>query len=175
MKRFILACAAGALLVSCGPGEELGEGDAQVAWGATNKALTAGQPASGGPADSFGGSNSYDCPDGGTAKFNASVKLGDAFDTTNVNVTYTVDFQKCVVDGVKIIGELDYGVSVQTDATSSYTEWSYNGDLIYKGDVSGTCLIDMSGSAGASAAGASVTYEGSICGNDASVTLNTGS
>lgn len=170
----------GLFAVGCGGGEELGSRDAKVAWENTQQALSGGE--SGQPGALVGTSWTYDCGEGGTAKWEVDVdtSLGgfgdfDAEPTTSgatVSATYNVFFKRCKIDGVKITGDLSYEVGVVTTDTSAATTWSYTGDLVYRGDVQGSCIIDMTGSVGASEAGASVSYSGTICGNDASETLN---
>ena len=82
------------------------------------------------------------------------------------------------IDSIEIQQEmeqsfLDYAMSVETTDTSSSVVYSYDGDLVWSGDVSGACVISMKASVSATAGvGASVSYEGSICGYDAAATLN---
>mgnify|MGYP006191761901 CR=1 FL=1 len=147
---------------------------------ATQQALNGGQ--SGQPGALVGTSWSYDCAEGGSAKWEVEVDTGlgglgdfDAPEPTtgaNVSATYNVFFKRCKVDGVRITGDLAYEVGVVTTESSAATTWSYTGDLVYNGDLKGSCIIDMTGSVGASEVGASVSYSGTICGNDASETLN---
>ncbi len=168
-----------ALAIGCGSDEPLGSDDAKVAWDSTQKALAGG---GGGTPGALEASTSvdYDCPGGGSMKWdlNVNTSLGvdindfDPATGSSTDLDYTVTFKKCKADGVKINGQIEYVISAQSSAGSAATSWSYKGDLQYGGDVSGSCIIDMTGSASASAAGASVTYSGTICGNDAGETLN---
>lgn len=177
MTRKFLALAA-VMIVGCGSSEPLGEGDAKVAWDATQKALSGGGSTPGALESST--SADYDCPDGGSMKWdlNINTSYGDGLGnidptgTGSTDLDYTVTFKRCKADGVKISGSLTYIISAQTGGGAASTSWSYKGDLTYRGDVNGSCAIDMEGSASASTAGASVTYSGTICGNDAGETLN---
>lgn len=159
-------------LVGCGGGDPLGEGDAQIAWEATQGAM-------GGPgAEPNAISSSVACPEGGNVKW--KYDLGDAFsglgsgDGTNVDVEYELVFKGCKNNGVKISGNMLYTIGVVANDEGSSTRWGYEGKLKYSGDIKGSCEYEMYGEASASAAGASVSYSGSICGNDASATLNVG-
>jgi hypothetical protein len=166
-------------LAACGSGEELGEEDAATAWPTTQKALSGGTSSSSAPGALTSTTFTHDCADGGKAKFEASVDtsidLGDISPTnTATTVDYTVTFKKCKVDGVVTVGDLAFTLETNTSDTGAETVWTYDGDLAYRGDVKGTCLVDMTGRAAANLGGASLEYEGSVCGNDAALTLNAG-
>lgn len=177
-KKSMMAIAA-LTLVACGPGEELGEEDAASAWPTTQKALNGGTASSSAPGALTSTSFTHDCQDGGKAKFDATVDtnldlFGGDIDPTNTATTvdYTVSFKRCKVDGVITTGDLAFTLETSTSGTGASTVWTYDGDLTYKGDIKGTCLVDMRGEASAGTSGASLAYEGSVCGNDAALTLN---
>lgn len=176
LKRGLIAITALGF-IGCSAGDELGEEDAQVAWEATQQALNGGT-SSGGPNALLGTKFDHECQDGGKAIFEYNVGgtslTGIDIDAsaTSTSVDYDVKFKRCKVDGVTTTGDLTFSIKTSTSADGASTEWVYSGDLTYKGDLKGTCLIDMTGKASATSAGAGLEYSGSICGNDASVTLN---
>lgn len=166
VKQALVAFSAVAL-VACGGGDPLGEGDAQLAWEATQGAM------GGSGAQPNGLTSTVPCADGGNLKW--KYDLGDAFSSagnSNVDLEYTLVFKGCKNDGVKISGKMIYSIGATVTDTTSSTRWGYEGSLRYSGDINGSCDYDMYGEATASSTGASVSYSGSICGNDASATLN---
>lgn len=173
----VLGAALSTALVGCGG--ELDEGEAQVAWEATNSVLTSGSArmsAAGGGEDGEGAGLTlnfdFTCPEGGTANFTGA--LTGELGTGGFN--YTVGYQDCGADGVVINGDLAYDLTVVYDKGSAGTTMTFVGDLDYTGEVRGTCEIDMTGSTsttwGGGAFTASVDYQGSICGHDATTTLS---
>ena len=89
-----------------------------------------------------------------------------------VEFAYDTEFKKCKVDGLRIDGDLAYDLSVATSDTSSSVVYSYQGEIKWSGEIKGSCVIDMTGSVSATVGSASVEYKGSVCGYDASATLN---
>lgn len=172
IRRGWMVAGALGLLVGCSP-DELDAADAQVAWGATQRALNEGS-ATGGSVGVLGSKISYSCPDGGKAIFKHSLadSFAGAFDGS-VGVEWSVKFKRCAVDGVAVKGNMDFAIATEVDGDSGViTEWSWVGDLKYGGDLRGSCAIDMTGMLSANASGAAMEYDGSICGHDASLTLS---
>ena len=164
LKQGLVALGAVAL-IGCGGGDPLSEGDAQLAWEATNSSINSG----GSPgALSF----SSNCADGGSVKFKYS--LGDAFSGlggAGADLEYELKFKGCKHNGVKITGDLTYRINAATSATSANVSWDWEGKLKYSGDIKGSCEYDIHGEVSAGAGTASVSYMGSICGHDASASL----
>ncbi|MCB9704703.1 MAG: hypothetical protein H6711_22700 [Myxococcales bacterium] len=183
------AIASTLLLVGCA-GEVGSADDAAAGWAKTNVVLQSGGSAAQGagagatspdqnPTFRAGTPVSvnyeYSCPNGGSIAYNGNyyIDAGMVGGGANVEFNYEADLKKCKNDGLTIDGTLDYAMSVETTDTSSSVVYSYDGDLVWSGDVSGACVISMKASVSATAGvGASVSYEGSICGYDAAATLN---
>lgn len=154
-------------LVGCGGGDPLGEQDAQLAFQATQGAM-GGQGASPGAI-----TVETPCQDGGKVKFKYNLLGGfSAGANGSVGLEYTVVFRGCKHDGQKISGKITYTVSTGSTATGSSTRWGYEGSLRYSGDINGSCDYDMYGEVTTSDSSVGVSYSGSICGHDASATLN---
>ena len=171
---------------ACG-GDQLSKKDSKTAWAATNHSLTRGssqaQTASA-PADSLTTNFDYSCPGGGTATFAGTFDYATADPTgtgiglgsTAIDSDFAVTYDNCMSEDVTIDGTIDYVVSVDLTDTSSSTDFTWKGQLDYSGEVEGNCVIDMTGSSSTSLTGGSVgldvSYEGSICGHDATKTLS---
>lgn len=170
LKQGLVALGAIAL-VGCGGGDPLGEGDAQLAWEATQGAM-GGQGAS-----PSGLTSTVSCADGGNLKWKYNLLNGVSASAAgnNVDIEYTLVFKGCKHNGVKINGKLTYTISAVTNADGSSTRWGYDGSLRYAGDIKGSCDYNMYGEVSASSSGVGVSYSGSICGHDASATLNVNS
>lgn len=168
LKQALVALGAVAL-VGCGGGDPLGEADAQLAWQATQGAM-GGQGATPG-----GITSTVQCAEGGKMKVKYDLFGGLSATGNEVDIEYTLVFRGCKHDGVKISGKMVYTITANTGADGASTRWGYEGELRYAGDISGSCEYSMFGEATANAAGASVSYSGSICGHDAGLTLNVSS
>ena len=162
--------------------------DARAGWAKTNATLSAGgaaaQGAPGAPADGDSAPRAlpvavdvdftYACPGGGDIRYVGTYDVATGGASADVTFNYTATFDGCDAGGLTVDGELDYASSVQTTDTSSAVQFSYKGELTWKGDVDGSCAISMEASVSATVGAASVTYKGSICGYDAAATLNVG-
>lgn len=121
------------------------------------------------------------CPEGGKMKLEGQASLESELGTVEGWETYAgialefdlgVKFRRCKVDGVKLGGHLDYALSVNADSTAGTAslDWSYTGDVTFKGDVEGRCEIDMHASADSGDAFSNLdvrAYTGTMCGFDA--------
>jgi hypothetical protein len=121
------------------------------------------------------------CPSGGKMKLDGSLSLDsqlgtvegwDAYADVAVEFDLGVKFRRCKVDGVKLGGELDYSLTFDVDTTAGTAslDWSYVGDVTFRGDVEGRCTIDMHASASSGDAFSNLdvrAYAGSMCGFDA--------
>jgi hypothetical protein len=121
------------------------------------------------------------CPDGGKIKLDGSASLNseignldgwDAYASLAVEFDLGVTFRRCKVDGVKLGGDLDYALTfdVDTAAGAASLEWSYTGEVTFRGDIEGKCTIDMHASASSGDAFSSLAargYAGTMCGFDA--------
>lgn len=184
-QRIITALFASTLLVACGGDVESPE-DARAGWAKTSAALASGGAAAQGGA---GGAAAEDdtsfraggvdiavnvdapCQDGGSIAISGTYNVNtDA--GAQVEFAYDTEFKKCKVDGLRIDGDLAYDLSVVTTDTSSSVVYAYQGEIKWSGEIKGSCVIDMTGSVMTSTGSASVEYKGSVCGYDASATLN---
>lgn len=165
MTRLMTIVAATALACAAGCGSQVTKKEAREGWSATSNALIGGQVA----AATAGSGNvdfAYGCLGGGSAEF-AGTYNGEEED-----FSFTVGFDQCRSQGVTIDGDLEFLLDVETSETGASVTYSYVGHLEWSGDVNGSCDIDMQGNASASTTGASVSYDGSVCGHDASATLS---
>lgn len=152
--------------------------EAQLSSG-SNGAQSAGAPAGDVPvfrADplSINVDFDYSCASGGSINYKGSYKVSTAPGATGVDFDYAATFKGCDAGGVTIDGDVDYSAVVATSDAGSSVDYSYRGDLTWKGDVEGACVVEMDASVSTSAAGVSVSYKGSICGYDAAASLNVG-
>jgi hypothetical protein len=174
-------------LAACSSG--LSEEDTRVAWAATNLALTQGQAqaqaaASGVPLAPGPETDeirprvaaqvdfTWSCPEGGTARYAGSAETVSDAGGSDVSFDLATDFDACGVSGVAISGSLDYSAAVSTSAGSTATTLTMKGNLSFEGKVEGGCEIDMTSKVSVTGGSVSVSYDGSICGNSASATLN---
>ena len=121
------------------------------------------------------------CPDGGKMRLDGSATLDsqlgtvegwDAYASLAIEFDLGVKFRRCKVDGVKLGGELDYALTFDVDSTAGTAslEWSYTGDVTFRGEVEGRCEIDMHASAQSGDAFSNLdvrAYAGTMCGFDA--------
>lgn len=121
------------------------------------------------------------CPNGGKMKLDGSASLNTDLGTVEGWSTYAsvalefdlgVKFRRCKIDGIKLGGELDYSLSMDVDTTAGAAslEWSYTGEVTFRGDIEGTCEVDMHASANSGDAFSDLqvrAYAGSMCGLDA--------
>ena len=136
------------------------------------------------------------CEDGGNVTFEGTLDIAGVAgaDTTDfdpldpdandidvsvptVSFDYTVGFDGCVEDGVKIDGTMSWSLRSEWDEESRVLSlsWEFVGDVEFDGEVRGSCEFDFAGSAdSASDAWAELdvdTFEGTVCGYDADETL----
>lgn len=121
------------------------------------------------------------CPSSGNMKLDGSASLDstlgtvegwDAYASLAVAFDLGVKFRRCKIDGVKLGGNLDYSLDFDVDsaAGTAALEWSYTGDVTFRGDVEGHCEIDMHASAQSGDAFSNLdvrAYAGTMCGFDA--------
>lgn len=94
-----------------------------------------------------------------------------------VSFDYTVDFDGCVEDGVKIDGTMSWSLrSEWDDETRTLSlSWEFVGDVEFDGEVQGSCEFDFSGDSSSDAEGWSEVdvdaFDGTVCGYDADETL----
>ena len=171
MTRIFLA--AGLLsFAACGD-DSLSEEDSQKGFMATNAALAQG--GAGAQSAAVQGllavDYTYNCIEGGSAKFVG--ELDDMSQDANTDATfnYTVTFDGCVSQGVSITGEMVYSLDVVASDTDATVEYSYVGNVSFGGDISGDCDLDVYAKfiTSNTDTNASVSYEyrGNMCGNDA--------
>lgn len=159
--------------------DDVDEREAEIGWTATNHAMAAGH-------DSFAaqvelttsGDLQTSCEGGGSMYLVGRMNEADDF-------RLDVEFDGCVADDVMIDGTVTLGASVDVDVdidgddgdhagAAVVVDW--DGDLVFSGDVEGTCSIDASVRAGALVfddfAAAGVSVEGHICDHDAELVLH---
>lgn len=121
------------------------------------------------------------CPEGGKIKLDGSASLDsslgtvegwDAFASLALEFDLGVKFRRCKVDGVKLGGNLDYALTFDVDsaAGTATLDWSYVGDVTFRGEIEGRCEIDMHASASSGDAFSNLdlrAYAGTMCGFDA--------
>jgi hypothetical protein len=185
-NRIVLSAIASLALIGCS--DQLNEEDSRVAFVAVSSALTAGaaeaQTNAGAAArtgdtpafrDSAAGTinYSYNCPGGGTAQFVGSVQASSDGLGGQAAFELATDFVGCkTLVNITVDGGMDYAASVTGTADAASVTFSMNGSLSFSGEVDGSCDIDLKFSANATQDAAGVTYSGSVCGHDASATLN---
>ena len=185
------------LLVACS--HELSEDDARLAYVATYSALGQGSAQattianttplvaadtpelrSGGvqPRAAANVDYTWTCTGGGTAHYVGSAEaVTEGAGAGSANFTLATTFDACSVAGITIDGDLDYAASVSVTADSATTQLTMNGSLSYAGQVDGSCDWDLTmkvATSGAAGGNPSVNaeYSGSMCGHNASATLN---
>lgn len=121
------------------------------------------------------------CPGGGKMKLDGSVALtsevGDleswsAYASAALEFDLDVKFRRCKIDGIKLGGELTYALDMSVDSTAGEASvaWSYTGEVTFRGEIEGTCTIDMVASADSGDAFSNLevrAYSGTMCGLDA--------
>ncbi|MCX4245738.1 hypothetical protein [Paraliomyxa miuraensis] len=119
-----------------------------------------------------------DCPNGGKLKLDGAASLDaeigdvegwDTYAGLAIEFDLDVAFRRCKVDGTKIGGDLHYALDVNadTDAQAVTLEWSYVGDVTFRGDIEGRCQIDIVSSANSGNAFSDLdvrAYTGTMCG-----------
>jgi hypothetical protein len=122
-----------------------------------------------------------DCPEGGKMKLDGSASLDaelgnldgwDAYASLALEFDLGVDFRRCKVDGIKLGGDIDYALSIDVDTQSGAAslDWSYTGDITFRGELEGRCEIDMHSTASSGDAFSNLElrgYAGTMCGFDA--------
>lgn len=178
MRTSIVFCLSASLmmLAACDSAEAVdSEEDAVKGWAATQSALETGSAGTYQTAVDI--DTSADCLNGGTAHFKGTVDttidLENPAAGNSTNLDYTTTFNGCTTQGVTIDGTLDYTLMTMTSGEGSASvHYTYAGEVTWSGDVSGSCVIDMSADVVTDTTGASVSYKGSVCGFDAAATLN---
>lgn len=126
------------------------------------------------------------CPSGGKIKLDGEASLvseiGDleGWDTyASLAIEFDLDakFRRCKIDGIKIGGDLHYALdmAVDTDVGGATLEWSYIGDITFRGDIEGRCEIDIVSSAQSGDAFSDLdvrAYTGTMCGFDVAEELS---
>ncbi len=111
------------------------------------------------------------CEDGGSITVSGSMGSASILDTVSASFDLKADFHACESEGVTIDGQLDWALSAEVNEGAAVRlEWT--GDLDYSGKYVGNCVIDMFAEAAVTGTSASVSYEGTICGFDASASLS---
>ena len=169
-------------LVGCGVSPE----DTKRVWGSVQKSLGKSGGGTRQQALSVGVDFDVDCARGGSAHMVAKLLIDDqAIDATNALFGYDVAYDACEPDDDILDGDLHYAAALQAAATDSTATLSvrtvYQGSVSSHGATNGTCDVDVVGTVDAAAgqgpgdefqSGVSVVYSGTICGHDASETLN---
>jgi hypothetical protein len=169
--RFALLSTALGLFAGCAPTAE----NVDEIWESTSLALTDAQTEVAvdvalGTTDSSGLTVEAACEDGGSVSVGGEMSVG-TFDSS-VSAAFDLDatFHGCQSDGVTIDGHLVWALSAEVDEGATLG-LSWEGNLTYSGKYAGTCDISLTASASAMGSAASASYEGTICGFDASETL----
>lgn len=161
--------------------DDMSSRDAEVGWTAMNHAVAKGHEDFSGQLQlASGGELLVSCPAGGTMHLVGQMHELDDFQLD-------VAFDHCasddvLIDGdVTVIARVDVDVDIdddddEPDHAGASIVVDYEGELVFDGDVEGTCSIDATVRAGAivfdgfAAAGVSVT--GEICDNDAELVVH---
>lgn len=119
---------------------------------------------------------SVDCPSGGSMSISGTFVQDGTFDANNpsaggtldIAFDYSMSFDNCAAQDVVIDGGLNYALDLSVDTSTNVYDYSFafSGEVGFSGSVSGTCSIDATGSM--SSETGVMTYEGTICGYDAS-------
>lgn len=121
------------------------------------------------------------CPEGGKMKLEGAASLAadlgnldgwDAYASLGLEFDLGVGFRRCKIDGIKLSGDVDYSLSIDVDtqAGAASLDWSYTGDVTFRGEVEGRCEIDMHATANSGDAFSNLEvrgYAGTMCGFDA--------
>ena len=158
-------------------GSQLSEGDARVVWSNIESALRT-QGAS--QALSTDVDLTISCRDGGTLLYRGSLDA-DGNDTGGqAAFAYEATFDACASQGDTLDGSLEYSnimaSTTAEDGTQVAAQILYSGSFVVTGVHDGACDVDMQASFSATQSGqlgaATFTYSGTLCGHDASRTLN---
>lgn len=166
---------------ACGMSPE----DSRATWGSVKNALGGDQ----GQALSITFDAEVDCQVSGELELATRLAIGDDAaeyaEGADVAFGYEIEFRACRPDENTLDGNLEYAALVSTDVTedsaTAQIVFVYQGVVNVSGEENGTCEVDMRGYVDASAVGSpgeefdanvDVVYEGTVCGNDASETLN---
>ena len=154
-------------LAGCGG---MSKADIAAGWGATNGVLVAGSSSVSQALsdDTVSAGFGYSCPEGGSAEFATEATLSGDENAGTMEFGFVVTFSACQAQGVQIDGTLDYNGAGQTDTDSLTYSYSYAGTLTWSGDVEGECVIDLAGTLDLGGSSTAMSFEGSICGEDAS-------
>ena len=172
---FVIALALG--LLGCGVSPE----DSKKLWksvqgslGHTGQALTA--------TFTFDAS----CANGGNAAMAAKLDVNDdVVNATNAVFGYDITYERCQPDENTLDGTLHYAAAIETASSDTGAavrmRYVYQGSVSSSGATNGTCDIDVVGNLSAAAgqqpgdefsSTVHMDYSGTICGNDASSTLD---
>ena len=158
--------------ISCGtPSGQINEGDVRTGWQATESALIHGLPFS--ETHNY----TYNCPDGGTAEFNASTGARQTLlGGVKGSLERSVTFSQCKCRGVEINGQLEVEKRAKLQLGQLTAEYEHQGSIQWSGHVNGNCDIDVSATGkinvGLLGNAANFSYDGDICGMQASTTLS---
>ena len=118
----------------------------------------------------------YSCPGGGNAQFEGQAAANIIYGEADANFSYDVSFDNCSAHGVVIDGSLAYAKTAELRAGLMETTLTWNGDLVWSGEVNEECTIDVTGSSSVSMSTQGFSYDstldGSVCGADASTELS---
>ncbi len=170
--RFALSLTALALFAGCAPTAE----NVDEIWESTSLALSDAQTEVAldvalGTTDSDDLVVEAACADGGTVAVTGNMGGSDLEDLLSVTFDLDAAFHGCQSDGVTIDGNLSWALSAEVDDGAD-VRLTWTGSLTYSGKYVGDCDIDISAGATAMGTTASASYEGTICGYDASATLS---
>lgn len=187
LNKMVLSSIATLSLVGCS--QELSEEDSRVGFAAVSSVLATGVSMAQSSASATsvvadetpafraeGSANvdfNFNCPGGGTARFVGSAAAAGDPSAAAGTFSLSTTFSGCKSAlNVTIDGDLDYEATASATGDSAQLSFSMVGSLSFSGEVDGSCDIDVKISASASPGSASGTYQGSICGHDASATAN---
>lgn len=169
--RIAFVLAAVALAAGCAPTEE----NVDEIWSSTSLALTSAQTEVAtdvaiGTADGDSLAIEANCEGGGTVAFTGSMETS-VLDTVSASFDLDATFTGCESEDVTIDGDLSWSMDTVVGDDVS-VRWTWAGTLVYSGKYAGECVIDMTAEAGVTGSTASASYEGTICGFDASASLS---
>jgi hypothetical protein len=159
------------------------EDNVDEVWGTTSEALTSAQTELATSAAINGafsvGDDDVDaeltvtanCTDGGSMTLVGSYGISLSDSATAIGYDLAVAFEDCRHEETTINGNMDWVLSVATEEGAE-VRFSWTGDLNYSGKYVGACEIDMFAEASVTGMTASLSYEGTVCGYDASAALS---
>ena len=186
LNRIVLSAIVSLALIGCS--DQLSEEDSRVAFAAASSTLSlgaaeaqsnAGTAAHTGDTPAFRDAAagtvdySYACPGGGTAHFVGSLQASSDGVGGQATFDLSTDFAGCKsLANITIDGGIDYAAAVSGTADAASVIFSMNGSLSFSGEVDGSCDLDVKFAVNATQGAAGLSYSGSVCGHDASATLN---